>query len=399
MTVSTSTASEQPVTLSGENSVYAWFRRTFKFSPQLVGAAIFFVLLFAWVWLISKPGAGDQRISFSIFVIILILAIGIFPLTYLAYRNNQEPTQKDRVKDDFRFLGLADEAELEDVVDKLFHNVYSPSQFYIFAGLVSLLTLVMGMVYLTYFESRLSVFGTGNLGPLIKPLMKSDEINMIFAAFLGAYIFAIQELIRRYNTFDLLPQVYSSIFVRMVIATSVVGVGTAIITVDGGNTGLAFVIAFLIGIFPQRGIDWLSERSNSIISTQQRPSSVRPLDTIIGISGWHKARLVEMGIDDAQNLATVDIRKLLLTTQFDTQAIVNWIDQAILYVKVGEKIDSLRSSQIMTFSEAHAVIRDAFELSVESGETETSRNEFIVGLLKMLGLADRTDLRRLLDSS
>ena len=59
---------------------------------------------------------------------------------------------------------------------------------------------------------------------------------------------------------------------------------------------------------------------------------------------------------------------MLLTTQFDTQQVANWIDQAILYVKVGDKIERFREAKIATFSEllqtlGEAELNAAFDLS------------------------------------
>ena len=42
-------------------------------------------------------------------------------------------------------------------------------------------------------------------------------MEVIFFGYLGTYVFSVQELVRRYNTFDLQPQVYSSILVRILI--------------------------------------------------------------------------------------------------------------------------------------------------------------------------------------
>ncbi len=108
-----------------------------------------------------------------------------------------------------------------------------------------------------------------------------------------------------------------------------------------------------------------------------RLQSARPLGHIIGISPWHESRLAQLGIDDAQNLATVDIGKLLLTTQFDTQEIVNWIDQSILYIKVGEKITALREKQINTF----------FELDTALGPKRDQDDSIFVAL----GIGDLPD--------
>jgi tetratricopeptide (TPR) repeat protein len=377
---------------------------------------------------------------------IVFAGVGIFPLTYLAYLSFRAPAQRDRLKDDFRLLGLAGTDELDSVVEKLYNTAYNTTHFAVFISLIIVFCLLMGTAFLhqshnvllddlpslrfadmirgapdsisppqgessptaaagsTTLMQTATITSTGaatvggpqgessttvpagsttptqtatitstgaatidgngtaivEKGPEPPPVPTAPDAQpmLVFFAFLGAYLFGIQELVRRYNTFDLLPQVYSSIFVRLILATGVVYVGAQFITSllgpEANGATLAMVIAFLIGIFPQRGIDWLAEKTKDVFDTKMSITSVRPLTEIIGISPWHQARLEEMGIDDAQNLAMVDIRKLLLTTQFDTQEIVNWIDQAILYVKVGTKITTLRENYINTFYELNA---------------------------------------------
>jgi len=200
---------------------------------------------------------------------------------------------------------------------------------------------------------------------------------------------------------------------RMVIAVIITYVGAAIIEVNASeivNSGdnaqgipsaLSAIVAFIIGFFPKRGIRWFIQRTNDVLGSHSDVSSERPLRRIIGISTWHEARLTEMGIDDAQNLATADIRKLLLTTQFDTQEIIHWIDQAILYIKVGDKLDRFRDGKITTFSELRAVI---FGLSVTSFDDldEDILQERIEAkklLSSILGLTDPDEMDRIADYS
>jgi tetratricopeptide (TPR) repeat protein len=89
----------------------------------------------------------------------------------------------------------------------------------------------------------------------------------------------------------------------------------------------------------------------------------------VGINTWHEARLLELGIDNVQSLATVDMCKLLLTTRFDTHQIVNWIDQAILHMKVGAKIDRFLEAKITTFHELHVALVK-FSLTPMASENE-----------------------------
>lgn len=216
---------------------------------------------------------------------------------------------------------------------------------------------------------------------------QADVLRLVFFAYLGAYLYSLIELIRRYNTLDLQPQVYASILVRMVAAIILVFVGAATIfnapssyqspTAAPGyaTIWLPGVVAFVIGAFPSRGIDWFRRLADPVLTgrTMATPNTL-PIDNLQGMSPWHASRLEQLGIDDAQNLAGIDLRKLLLTTQFDTQVVVNWVDQAILYAKVGNAISKFREKNIPTFTALQRALKeiepdatDANALAVQLG--------------------------------
>ncbi len=217
---------------------------------------------------------------------------------------------------------------------------------------------------------------------------RNDVVRLLFTAYLGAYVYSLFELVRRYNTFDLQPQVYASILVRMVAAVVLVFVGAATIfnspstyqsppTAPGYATiWLPGILAFVIGAFPSRGIDWFRRLADPVLTgrTAATPNAL-PLENLQGISTWHASRLEQIGIDDAQNLAGADLRELLLTTQFDTQVIVNWVDQAILYTKAGSDITKFREKNIPTFTALKRVVRE-----IELGQDPANERELAIHL-------------------
>lgn len=333
-----------------------------------------------------------------IIFIVLFSLLGIYPLTYIAYRAFREKAQRKRIKDDFRLLGLVSEDELDETVENLYLTVYSPTQFVVYIFLIVVFSTVIMMEYL--FQIKI-------------PVADRTTLDLVFFTFLGAYIFSIQELIRRYNTFDIRPQVYSSIFMRLVVASVITFVSSAVINISAGqiadhagsnsstSSAWALILAFVIGIFPNRGIRWFTQRTNVVLNSEADAGSQRPIEKIIGISTWHEARLAEMGIDDAQNLATADIRRLLLTTQFDTQEIIHWIDQAILYVKVGEKLDRYRDIKIASFSELRSVVRNLSLNTIKNLNEKNLqlRTDAKKQLASVLGLVDPDELDRLSEFS
>ena len=86
------------------------------------------------------------------------------------------------------------------------------------------------------------------------------------------------------------------------------------------------ILAFSIGYFPNIAIRWFNKLSNAAIGLDERRSIQLPLSMIDGISQWHENRLMDNGIDNIQNLASVDILDLLVNTTFTAQQVIDWID-------------------------------------------------------------------------
>ena len=62
----------------------------------------------------------------------------------------------------------------------------------------------------------------------------------------------------------------------------------------------------------------------------------------------HKERLMEIGIDNAQNLATASLTDLLIETPFGARMILDWIGQAKLLCYAKENMPLLRQAGIRT---------------------------------------------------
>ena len=364
--------------------------------PSISEAGLILRLLFIVLVLV---GAGLYAYEYSLLpgdVAAFVALAGIYPLTYLAYLGFAAKAHRRRLEDDFRLLGLAREEELEETVASLYQTVYSPVQFVVYIALAVLISLVVFWGYLR----------CG--GGACLPGVDRQTANLVFYAYLGAYVFSVQELVRRYNTFDLQPQVYSSAVVRMLIVVAIVFVAASIILAESGkpaDTNAQAIwpaaVAFAIGIFPTQGLYWLAQLGNRLIAPAPPERSQLPLGNLLGISPWHEARLAQMGIDDAQNLATVDIRRLLLTTQFDTQEIASWVDQAMLYVKVGDKLPRFREARIASYHELMTLLA---QLSLDTPvtlapEVQTVRKEGRERLAVALALAQVDELDRLADDS
>ena len=174
-------------------------------------------------------------------------------------------------------------------------------------------------------------------------------------ALLGAYVWGLQHVVRRYVLNDLLPSVYYALSLRMILAaiTALVlyNAYAALTSVDtsGPATGGVMLsniwppLAFLMGTFPQRGLRWLTQPVARRLIPESEPSVRRaPLELIEGIEFHDSLRLEELGIDTCYDLATADFVPLMLKTPYSARQLIDWILQAKLCIYFGDAVTNLR---------------------------------------------------------
>jgi hypothetical protein len=123
-----------------------------------------------------------------------------------------------------------------------------------------------------------------------------------------------------------------------------------------------------VGMFPERAIDYMKEKIKYFSTKNMVKSDDLPLDMIEGISIYHRMRLTEIGIDNAQNLAVADLVGLMLKTPFKPSQIIDWIGQAKLYLFFKKDITALREIGIRTVFDIKAVCVD------ESGMAQIAKH-------------------------
>ncbi len=182
--------------------------------------------------------------------------------------------------------------------------------------------------------------------------------------FLGAYVYCLNLVYRRYTTLDLQPHVYLFCVVGLIAGmvfnyvafTAITNIAASTAAGDtefkGIGAGAAAIMAFSLGYFPNLAIRWFGRVSRTSVHERQRRSDALPLSLIDGISELHESRLQDEGIDNVQNLAAANIRDLVVKTPFSAQQIVEWTDQAVLYLYLDPgEIESFRRAGVRTVSD------------------------------------------------
>lgn len=178
--------------------------------------------------------------------------------------------------------------------------------------------------------------------------------------FIGAYVWGVLALARRYFLSDLHPGVYYGLSTRMIaaaiIALVIYNAAQALTGADSGEgpTGITAMIwpalAFMIGAFPQRGIQWLSARL-PMFRDRKPPRQEAPLEMIQGLTAYDRMRLEEEDIDSCFDLANADLVPLALRTPYSARFLKDWILQAKLCEAFGEGVADLRQRGIRTITD------------------------------------------------
>ena len=319
----------------------------------------------------------------------LIILVGFLPVcayTYYTYRIDQRKLEIKRIlrilkiTSDYRKIHLQDIGPMHFSLAVIFTMIVT-------AGGLSTLLLA----------SELELYKSPNL---MLAGMRMNDANcaldsdclsayqqgalLVFGfGFLGAYVWGLQGIFRRYSVNDLLPITFYRFGLRMILASLIAlliyhavggfsyqAASAEALSTTGGEVpplaslsgmfeptrdGILIVSAFLVGMFPQQGIRWLSEKISLV--REQKHASVRdlPLGMIEGMTNYDIFRLEELGIDTCYDLANTDFIPLLLKTSYGARELIDWILQAKLCVRFGDATDELRERGIRLITDLESL--------------------------------------------
>ncbi|WP_420387140.1 hypothetical protein [Roseivirga sp.] len=174
---------------------------------------------------------------------------------------------------------------------------------------------------------------------------EKKSLAIVAWAIVGGFMNGAQYIYRRYTTVDLTPSNFFSVGIRMVVAATISLMISYVLGMDalnqsGSNTIL--VIAFLTGMFPERGMRFLLDKTKQLLPGEHKAeASNLPLEAIEGISYFHRLRLNEVGIDNVQNLAHYNFLLLIIKTPFPMRILLDWVAQAKLQIEFHEEVGKL----------------------------------------------------------
>lgn len=304
---------------------------------MLIGFGLPLIPVLLWVYGEGEGAAGFSSLSpkllfwqFLRWLFVGMAASMPAMMYFLFYRAEVRTLRETFLRDIVQMsphLGTIDAAE--DLygarVDEVYGNIDSPRE-------------LLG----THLPILTSTFLIALGWVLVVPLAEKPETNAILAiqpttvgfGFLGAYFYVLNMVFRRYVRSDLGPKAYNHISLRMLTTLVLVLV---LGLLPGEDSATLKVLAFFVGIVPETALVTLQDYlKNSRLLKSQLPSLREscPLTDLEGISLYDRARLLEEGIENVENLAHHNLVDLLLWTRIPTERLVDLVDQAILYLHV-----------------------------------------------------------------
>lgn len=204
-------------------------------------------------------------------------------------------------------------------------------------------------------------------------LVRWQSLTVMSLAFLGAFIWSAHNIIRRYVNFDLLPVEYYHTTLRLILAPLLALMLSFL--VEAGTVGWAQnllpVAAFMTGLIPAAVLFFLQDWFIRLLKSYGFYAHHLPLSMIEGLNRFQEVRLSEAGVDNAQNLAKADLTELALATPYPPEQLLDWIDQAQLYVYLKDDLITGRNHRIRTASDLRALDPETIKrLAGEQGLTD-----------------------------
>lgn len=318
-------------------------------------------------------------------VLIVITVLSMLPLLIWATFDVQE---RERVQNEaVRELDNHGWRPLVREIQFYYSAVHDESR-YRFPVFLASITSLFGWV--------LVIFATGP--GIIRPLLADGSINdflvgithahPIAFAFMGAYVFVVGMMIRRYHRGDLLPSVFMAVVYQIWTAMMVTFVASIVFVLAlardpdpgsgipaatepetprlltngpeslGSKSSLSLVaVSFATGFAPWPTLRALRRYGGSVLRRVVKNGKEResdeprfPLTSLEGFNEYHANRLLEEGIEEIPNLAMADIPRLMVSVRMGGVRLLDWVDQALLHTYAQQDLEALKELGIRNAS-------------------------------------------------
>jgi hypothetical protein len=332
--------------------------------------------------------------TLPIFLLQVFLLSAYIPISYIAYRWACAPKKHLRVREALLDLGMPF-AQMGQQARVYEYSTRDYSWPVFIAWFVTVLTFSLTHPYPIalglwdgILEESVNIFGVDD--PEQFAILAG---RFLFYGWSGAVAYSLFMIGRRFLDYDLTPRVYIYTATRFTLAFvigAVVGVLLGVTTTAAGTSfdltlSTVAVVAFVIGFFPERGWEFLSQAARASLRQSRRDSKEVRLSAIEGMSIFQQGRLRQDGIENVQNLAAANVPALVANTPFSVGQLIDWIDQAILLVYTSDdqsralaKLGIIRASDVLA-NTLHDDTREALISSLGEKKADALQISEVIG--------------------
>jgi hypothetical protein len=171
--------------------------------------------------------------------------------------------------------------------------------------------------------------------------LNGGEEGLVFAG-LGVYTMIVLRVIGRLNSGQLHARFMLTAAMRAAVALMLgYFVGMTKYFPEAHTTA-----EFMVGLFYPLFVESLKDKAVEMFSRKKAVTEPKELQLIDGIDDDGADILAELGLDDVQHMAAADPAVLTLRSLYPFEQVVDWINQAMLIRRFGERIAKLREMEI-----------------------------------------------------
>ena len=180
------------------------------------------------------------------------------------------------------------------------------------------------------------------------PRWTSHPLTLAFApipaaAFVGSAAIVLMYLTARAIRGDLQPKAFTHFAARLLVGTILAWATASLAGVAADSPKAKLLVALGGGLFPSSALLVIERTWRRIVGLGASATPVLPLRSLQGIGDDEELRLWEEGVSDAEHMATESLIDLVVNTHYSIERLIDWKDQAFLYIYAPNEFDKWRS--------------------------------------------------------
>jgi hypothetical protein len=229
---------------------------------------------------------------------------------------------------------------------------------------------------------------------LIDGKISGGEEGLVFAG-LGVYTLIVLRTIGRLNSGQLHARFMLTAAMRATVALML----GYFVGMTKYFTEAHTYAEFLVGLFYPLFVESLKDKAVELFSRKKTVTEPKELQLIDGIDDDVADILDELGLDDVQHMASADPAVLTLRSLYPFERVVDWINQAMLIRRFGDRIEKLRALAIRGIVDWMPLMQPVVENNAQAADAQALLQKIAdatgesVEAIRMFGFAAYRDYK------